>query len=84
MVQNVIKPNMLLSYPSKIALVFIFDTDKNDCSNLRKNIDIVLHLPNRPRLFCIPQVRNLEDELCYSCEIKDIRKITGKEIYLKD
>ena len=61
----------------KSIFVLLFDTDTNNTSILQENIKFISTLTNSQRVLCIPPVKNLEDELCYSCQINDIRILTG-------
>ena len=75
-VQDIIKKVRFLSYNKNTLFVLIFDTDTDGVEVLQENIKILSRLPNASGVLTIPQVKNLEDELCYSCGIKDIRMLT--------
>ena len=75
-VQDIVKRNNFLSFNKGTLFVLVFDTDTDGVSVLKRNISIIESLPNAREVITIPQVRNLEDELCYSCRIKDIRELT--------
>ncbi len=76
-VQERIRPAMFMSYGTKISIAAIFDTDTSTADLLKQNISILKDLPNFQEMVCIPQVSNFEDELCYACNIRDVRVITG-------
>ena len=75
-VHNVVKKNNFLSFNRNTLFVLVFDTDTDGVAVLNQNIEILSGLPNTREVITIPQVQNLEDELCYSCRIKDIRELT--------
>lgn len=58
-------------------VILVFDTDINKVDMLKTNIDFLKRQHNIGGVICIPQVRNLEDELKRSCNIKNIRDLTG-------
>ena len=60
----------------KSYFVIIFDTDVGLVDILQENILMLSSLPNSKAVYCIPQIHNLEQELCYSCNIKNIRQLT--------
>ena len=75
-VQEYARHSFFLQF-DKSTFVLLFDTDTNNTSILQENIKFISELTNSQRVLCIPQVKNLEDELCYSCQIKNIRILTG-------
>ena len=75
-VQDVVKKNNFLSFTRNTLFVLVFDTDTDGVAALNQNIEILSELPNAKEVITIPQVQNLEDELCYSCRIRDIRELT--------
>ena len=75
-VQDLVKKNNFMSFSRNTLFALIFDTDTDGVAVLKQNISIIAGLPNAKEVITIPQVENLEDELCYSCRIKDIRELT--------
>ena len=75
-VQEVVKRNNFMRFSRDTMFVLIFDTDTDGVAVLKQNITLIGELPNARKVITIPQVRNLEDELCYSCCIRDIRELT--------
>ena len=67
------------SLRGQITSVLLFDTDNDGEGMLKKNIEKLRELPNIRDVICIPQVKNLEDELCYSCQLRDIRELTNSK-----
>lgn len=57
--------------------VLIFDTDTGNDSILLENINLLKGERIIADVLCIPQVRNLEDELLRCCSIHQIRELTG-------
>lgn len=58
-------------------VILVFDTDKNDVLILRKNLDFLRKQHSVKEVICIPQIHNLEEELVYSCDIKNVSDLTG-------
>ena len=75
-VQDVVKKNNFLCFSRNTMFVLVFDTDTDGVAVLNQNIELLSGLPNAKEVITIPQVQNLEDELCYSCRIRDIRELT--------
>lgn len=59
------------------TVILIFDTDAGNIKILRDNIDFLKKSGVVNEIYCITQVKNLEDELVRSCKIKQIRELTG-------
>lgn len=59
------------------TVIFVFDTDVGDSKILEENIKTLNKCPNVKGVYCIPQVRNIEDELVYACNIKTIDDLLG-------
>ncbi len=66
---------MNLRYGTNVVLVF--DTDTGNETVLRENIRILNHCEAVRSVICVPQVRNLEEELLYSCAIRQIKELTN-------
>lgn len=76
----VIKPFTQLhlrSFRQNTVVVLVFDTDTEDPSLLKSNISFLRSGANVKDVWCIPQVRNLEDELLRSTDLKSIRKLVN-------
>lgn len=56
-------------------LILVFDTDTNDASILKENIAFLKRQSMIKQVVCIPQVRNLEEELVRSCNITHIKDL---------
>lgn len=59
------------------TVVLLYDTDvENNADILQYNVDFLKKQSGIKEVLCIPQVKNLEQELCRACGIKDIRELT--------
>lgn len=58
------------------TVILLFDTDVEKTDILKNNIEFLRKHSAIKEVICIPQVKNLEEELLYSCNIKDIEKLT--------
>lgn len=70
------------------VVVLIYDTDVEDTIDILKyNIDFLKKQNGIKDVICIPQVKNLEDELLRACNIKKITELTksaSKTNYKRD
>lgn len=57
-------------------VVLVFDTDTQNNIILDKNIKFLQKQSNISKIYCITQVRNLEEELIRSCSIREIKELT--------
>lgn len=71
------KRTMLLRRGTTVVLVFDTDTDNSDI--LDKNIKFLSKQKNISSVICITQVENLEGELIRSCNIRQIKELTGSK-----
>ena len=69
----------LMQLRKDTIVVLVFDTDTGNVDILRKNIQILNQCCQVKKVICIPQVENLEDELLRSCDIRQIRELTGSK-----
>ncbi len=61
-------------------MVLIYDTDvTTNLGVLQQNLDFLKKQKRIKDIICIPQVKNLEDELEYACEIKKVEELTKSE-----
>lgn len=59
------------------VVVLLYDTDvETNIEILRENVDFLKGQKGIKEVICIPQVRNLEDELRNACDIKAIGEVT--------
>lgn len=76
--QKFTKPRFM-SIKDGTTVVLIFDTDTGKVSTLLDNIAFLNKIKSIVEILCITQVRNLEDELMRSCNITQIRELTGSK-----
>lgn len=74
MIQNKFPNSILRTLERETVVVLVFDTDVEKIDILDENIKIIKNSNNVRDIICIPQIKNLEDELIYST---NITKITG-------
>ena len=67
----------LMSLKPDTVVVLVFDTDTGKTATLLDNIRFLKTAANVKEVLCVTQVKNLEDELMRSCDIKQIRELTG-------
>lgn len=56
-------------------LVFVFDTDVGDPAILNENITKAKQSSNIKDVYCVPQVKNIEDELIRAMGLKNIEEL---------
>lgn len=61
------------------VVILVYDTDVDNVGILRKNIAFLKAQNMIKEVVCIPQIRNLEEELVYACLIKDARELTHSQ-----
>lgn len=71
-IQNDISNIILRTFKKGTIVILIFDTDTNNSTVLNRNIQKLKKHSTVSEVITIPQVRNLEDELKYSCNIRRI------------
>lgn len=69
----------LMSLKPETTVILIFDTDTGNPSILYENMMFLQRERNVKNVLCIPQVKNLEDELKRSCNIRQIRELTSSK-----
>lgn len=78
-VQQKLTKLRLMSLKPETTVILIFDTDAGNPSILLDNIKFLKSNCNVKDVLCIMQVKNLEDELIRSCDIKQIKELTGSK-----
>lgn len=79
-VTNKIKNSMIMKLKKRTIVVLVFDTDRVETSVLKDNINFLIKQRNViSSVICIPQCKNLEDELVYSCNISRIKVLTNSK-----
>ncbi len=74
-VQEHISSRNLMILNSKTIVILIFDTDTESSSILDSNISMLKKTHRVKKVVCIPQCRNLEEELVYCCDIHSVKEI---------
>jgi len=69
----------IMSLKMGTIVVLVFDTDAGNINTLKKNIKFLKEQKAIKNVLCITQVKNLEDELKRSCDIKDVKELTGSK-----
>ena len=75
-VQNLIPKSQLLSIQPGTIVALAFDTDVNQTTKLKKNLELLKRYCGKVRIVYLPQVRNLEDELCRCTDVKNVMSLT--------
>lgn len=57
-------------------VILVYDTDVDNTDVFRQNMVFLKRQKAIREVICIPQVKNLEDELIRACHINDIRELT--------
>ena len=71
-IQNKIPNSILRTLERETVVVLVFDTDVEKIDILDENIKLIKNSNNVKDVICIPQIKNLEDELIYSTNINKI------------
>ena len=71
--------NQIMRLKQGTIVVLVFDTDTNQVDTFLENILFLQKQPIVKKVICVPQVKNLEDELLRSCNIKQIKELTGSK-----
>lgn len=69
----------LMQLKKGTTVILVFDTDVGNVDILKANISILEKCSVVKQVICIPQVKNLEDELIRSCNIKQIKELLGSK-----
>lgn len=75
--QNKISINIFRTLKKNTVVILVFDTDTENTDILTENIKALSKCSVVSKVITIPQVKNLEDELLRSCEIKNITYLLG-------
>jgi hypothetical protein len=78
-IQDKISRARLMNLRPETSVVLIFDTDTSSVNVLKENIEILKSTASVQSVICVTQVMNLEDEFIRSCDIKNIRELTGSK-----
>lgn len=75
-VQNLIPKSQLLSIQCGTTIVLVFDTDVEQTTNLKKNLERLRKYCGRLYIVYLPQVLNLEDELVRCTDVQNVVDLT--------
>ena len=78
-VQNKVTKARLMNLRPDTTVVLVFDTDTDNADILSENIKTHKAASMVRSIICVTQVRNLEDELVRSTDIRYIRELTGSK-----
>lgn len=76
-VQKKINKNWLRTMKPRTTVILVYDTDIEKADTLEKNIELLKQCAAVKEVWCIPQVKNLEEELVRACNIKNVMELTG-------
>ncbi len=65
--------------PEGVTLILIFDTDTQEMRTLRENLEFLRRYSRVKDVWCIPQVRNLEEELVRATNIHNIKDLLDSD-----
>ncbi|MBO5495641.1 MAG: hypothetical protein J5964_07980 [Eubacterium sp.] len=74
-VESKISTNIIRTLKQGTIVILVFDTDTNNTDILNWNIKKLNDSHVISKVITVPQVKNLEDELLRSCNIKDIKDL---------
>lgn len=76
-VQKKINKNWLRTMKPRTTVILVYDTDIEKADTLEKNIELLKQCAAVKEVWCIPQVKNLEEELVRACNIRNVMDLTG-------
>ena len=76
-IQNKFSNSRLANLSSHTVVVLVFDTDSDTDATLKENLWILQKYSTVREIWCIPQVKNLEDELLRSTDVHQIKDLIG-------
>ena len=77
--QEVLTKLRLMQLKDNTRVVLVYDTDTEGSDTLLENVQILKSCSRVKEVVCVPQVKNLEDELKRCCEINQIKELTGSK-----
>ena len=79
-VQNKLTDIRMRTLKRGTIVILVYDTDiENNIEILKYNIDYLKHQSAVKKVICIPQVKNLEDELTRTCKVNNVTEITNSK-----
>lgn len=78
--QKPITDYIIRQFKEKSVVILVFDTDiETNLSILQKNITLLKSAKNIKNVILIPQIKNFEDEIIYSTNIKNIQQLLNSK-----
>ncbi|WP_320128178.1 hypothetical protein [uncultured Sphaerochaeta sp.] len=78
-VEELFSPSHLTPLKRGTVAILVFDTDTDDSSIVQRNIKFLNGKSAIKSVFCIPQVKNLEEELIRCCNIRKIKELLSSK-----
>lgn len=78
-VQEKLTKLRLMSLKEGTTVVLVFDTDTDEDAILKENIKFLESASGIKEVVCVMQVRNLEEELVRSTDVKKIKELTNSK-----
>ena len=75
--QKLLTSARLANLAENTVVILVFDTDTDGLAVLRKNIQTLIKSRNVLDVWCVTQVKNLEDELLRSTDVHEIKELIG-------
>lgn len=75
-IQNRFNSARIRTLKPNTVVILVYDTDVAKTDVLRQNIDFLKKQSAISDIICIPQIKNLEEELRYACQIHSICDLT--------
>ena len=77
MVQNKLTKGFIMTITPETEVVLVFDTDVYNSSRVIESIGMLKNYGVAYKVITIPQVKNFEDELVFSTDVKTISELTN-------
>lgn len=78
-IQKVLTSSHLIQIQDGTVVVLVFDTDVGETKFLKKNIELLKKRCSRVKIVYLAQVKNFEDEIVRSTDIRQPRDLTGSK-----
>lgn len=78
-IQNKISDMYLRTLSENTTVILVFDTDTENVDILKENLDILMRNDHVKNVWCVTQVRNLEDELIRSTDVSQVKFLVGSK-----
>ena len=78
-IQETLTLSKIMTLKQNTIIILLYDTDVEKTDILEKNIALLKSQSYIKEVYCIPQIKNLEEELCHCCSIKKPKELTGSK-----